>query len=83
MKLCIVCAYPSTPVLSGVWRTCGSMRRASTSPLIRAIQRHKVGVDKNLYGVSGQVTAPGVLVFSQIFGALQAGKGDRAIAPTN
>ena len=59
------------------------MQRASTSVQIRAIQRHKFGVDKNLYGVSGQVTAPGVLVFSQIFGALQAGKGDGGITPMN
>ena len=74
MKLCMVCAYPSTPVLSGVWRTCGLMQRAGTSLQIPAIQRHEIRVDKNLYGVSGQVTAPGVLAFGQIFAALRAGK---------
>jgi len=30
-------------------------------------------VDKNLVGVSGQVTAPGVLPFGQIFAALRGG----------
>lgn len=74
MELCIVCAYPSTPVLSGVWRTCGLMQRARTSLQIPAIQRHEIRVDKNLYGVSGQVTAPGVLAFHRVFPALRAGK---------
>jgi hypothetical protein len=32
-------------------------------------------VDKNLYGVSPQVTAPGVLAFGQIFAALSPGNG--------
>ena len=59
------------------------MQRASTSLQNRAIQRHKFGVDNNLYGVSGQVTAPGVLVINQIFGALQAGKGGGLITPGN
>jgi hypothetical protein len=30
-------------------------------------------VDKNLYGVSAQVTASGVLAFGHIFAALQGG----------
>jgi len=38
-------------------------------------------VDKNLFGVSGQVTAPGVLPFGHIFAALQAGKEPRPQAP--
>ena len=80
MKLCIVCAYPSTPVLSGVWRTCGLIRGALTSLQIRVVQRPAFGVDKNLFGVSGQVTASGVLAFSQIFAALRAGKAARADA---
>ena len=73
MKLCIVCAYPSTPVLSGVWKTCGSIRGALTSPQMKAVPRQTFGVDNNLFGVSGQVTASGVLAFSQIFVALRAG----------
>lgn len=73
MKLCMVCAYPSTPVLSGVWKTCGLMQRARTSAQIPAIQRHEIRVDKNLYGVSGQVTVPGVLAFRHIFAALRPG----------
>jgi hypothetical protein len=80
MKLCIVCAYPSTPVLSGVWRTCGSIRGVLASLQMKAIQRETFGVDNNLFGVSGQVTAPGVLAFSQIFAALRAGKGACAAA---
>jgi hypothetical protein len=78
MKLCIVCAYPSTPVLSGVWRTCGLIRGVLTSLQLKAIQRETIGVDKNLSGVSGQVTASGVLAFSQIFAALRAGNAARA-----
>jgi hypothetical protein len=31
------------------------------------------GVDKNLYGVSSQVTASGVLAFGHIFGELPGG----------
>src|SRR5215475_3229453 len=73
IELCIACAYPSTPVLSGLCRTCGSIRGAATSLLIRAVQHCTFGVDNNLFGVSGQVTAPGVLAFSHIFGALRAG----------
>lgn len=69
MKLWIVCAYPSTPVLRGVWTTCGSMRGIATSLLLTAIQRREYRVDKNLYGVSAQVIASGVLVFSEIFAA--------------
>jgi hypothetical protein len=41
---------------------------------INALTRSDFGVEKNLFGVSGQVTAPGVLAFSQIFAALRAGK---------
>ena len=81
MKLCIVCAYPSTPVLSGVWRTCGLMQRARTSVQIPAIQRHGIRVDKNLYGVSGQVTAPGVLAFRRVFPALRVGKAPPGNTP--
>lgn len=81
MKLCIVCAYPSTPVLSGVCRTCGLMQRARTSVQIPAIERHEIRVDKNLYGVSGQVTAPGVLAFGGVFPALRAGKEPRRNTP--
>jgi hypothetical protein len=73
IRLCIVCAYPSTPVLSGVWRTCGLIRDTATSLLIRAVQPGTFDVDKNLYGVSGQVTAPGVLAFDHIFAALRGG----------
>lgn len=75
MKLCMACAYPSTPVLSGVWRTCGLIRGAGTSVQIRAIQRDTFGVDKNLCGVSPQVTASGVLAFGQIFATLSPGNG--------
>jgi hypothetical protein len=74
MKLCIVCAYPSTPVLNGVWKTCGLIRGVATSLQIRVVQRHPFGVDNNLFGVSAQVTAPGVLAFGQIFAALRVGK---------
>ena len=56
-----------------MWRTCGSMRGTGTSLLLTAIQRCRNRVDKNLFGVSGQVTAPGVLVFGRIFGELRAG----------
>jgi len=41
--------------------------------LIKAVQPAAFGVDKNLYGVSGQVTAPGVLAFAHIFAALRGG----------
>lgn len=34
-------------------------------------------MDKNLFGVSAQVTAPGVLVFGQIFRTLRAGNQGR------
>ncbi len=81
MKLCMVCAYPSTPVLTRVWRTCGSIADLMTSVQIKPIQRQTFRVDKNLFGVSGQVTAPGVLAFSQIFAALRAGKGAHAGSP--
>lgn len=81
MKLCIVCAYTSTPVLSGVWRTCGLKQRARTSVQIPAIQRHENHVDKNLYGVSGPVTVPGVLAFRHIFPALRAGNAGRSAGP--
>ncbi len=74
MKLCIVCALPLIAVLNGVWRTCGSIWGAITSMQINALTRGGSGVDKNLFGVSGQVTASGVLAFIQIFAALRAGK---------
>jgi hypothetical protein len=74
MKLCMVCAYPLTPVLNGVWRTCGLIRSTLTSLLLDASPRRTFGVENNLFGVSGQVTAPGVLAFGQIFAALRAGK---------
>jgi hypothetical protein len=45
----------------------------SRSLQLKAIQRDMFCVDKNLFGVSGQVTAPGVLVFGRIFGELRAG----------
>jgi hypothetical protein len=51
------------------------MRGVTTSLLINAIQRDTYCVDNNLFGVSGQVTASGVLVFGQIFDALSAGNG--------
>src|SRR6516165_1322501 len=73
ITLCIVCAYPSTPVLSGLWRTCGLIRNTASSLLIRAVDTAAFGVDKNLSGVSGQVTAPGVLSFGGIFAALRGG----------
>jgi hypothetical protein len=39
-----------------------------------ASPRRTFGVENNLFGVSGQVTAPGVLAFGQIFAALRPGK---------
>ncbi len=75
MKLWMECAYPSTLVLNGVWRTCGSIQGVFTSMQINALTRSDFCVEKNLFGVSGQVTAPGVLAFSQVFAALRAGKG--------
>lgn len=78
MNLCMACAYPATPVLNGVWKTCGSIRGVMASLQIRAIQRDACSVDKNLYGVSPQVTAPGVLAFGQIFAALSPGNGGDA-----
>jgi hypothetical protein len=80
MKLCMVCAYPSTAVLNGVWRTCGLIGSALASLLMDASPRRTFGVENNLFGVSGQVTAPGVLAFGQIFAALQAGKDGYAQA---
>jgi hypothetical protein len=47
---------------------------------INALTRSDFGVEKNLFGVSGQVTASGVLSFSQIFAALRAGKDAHANA---
>jgi hypothetical protein len=73
MKLCIACAYPSTPVLSGLWRTCGSIRGVATSVQLSDIQRETFRVDKNLFGVSAQVTVPGVLAFGQILAELHTG----------
>jgi hypothetical protein len=65
-------------VLSGVWRTCGLIRDALTSLQIRVVHRPAFGVDQNLFGVSGQVTASGVLAFGHIFAALSAGYGGHA-----
>jgi hypothetical protein len=45
------------------------VRGKTTSLLLTAIQRPRCRVDNNLFGVSAQVIAPGVLVFQQIFGA--------------
>jgi hypothetical protein len=49
------------------------VHKAVTSLLLRAVQPGTFDVDKNLYGVSGQVTAPGVLAFDHIFAALRGG----------
>jgi len=38
-------------------------------------------VDKNLFGVSAQVTVPGVLAFGQILAELRAGNGGRTRTP--
>src|SRR3979490_228193 len=73
IRLCIVCAYPSTPVLSGLWRTCGLKRGAATSLQIRVVHDQWIRVEKNLSGVSAQVTAPGVLAFGHIFAELRGG----------
>ncbi|VAZ87440.1 hypothetical protein LAUMK35_00220 [Mycobacterium pseudokansasii] len=78
----MVCAYPLTPVLNGVCKTCGSMRAVAISLQINAVQRHTYCVDNNLPGVSGQVTASGVLVFAEIFGELSLGNGERAKTPS-
>jgi hypothetical protein len=83
MKLCIVCALPTAPVLSGVWKTCGSMRMVTTSLLIRKVQRDSLCVDNNLFGVSSQVTVSGVLVFGQIFAALSPGNGGLQVGRAN
>lgn len=53
-----------------------------TSLLLTAIQRRQIHVDKNLYGVSAQVIAPGVLVFGHIFGELMQGYADPVQAPS-
>ncbi len=58
------------------------MRVVATSLLINAVQRHPYCVDNNLPGVSGQVTASGVLVFAEIFGELSLGNGGRAKTPS-
>jgi hypothetical protein len=44
---------------------------------MKAVQRTTFGVDKNLYGVSRQVTVSGVLAFAHVFAALRGGKGDQ------
>ncbi len=57
--------------------TCGSIHYDTTSLLLTAsIQRDAVCVDKNLFGVSGQVTA-GVLAFRHIFLTLRPGENTR------
>lgn len=58
------------------------MRVVATSLQISAIQRHPYCVDNNHPGVSGQVTASGVLVFAEIFGELSVGNGKRAKTPS-
>jgi hypothetical protein len=63
-------------VLSGVWRTCGLIPGILTSLQISVVQHRPIGVDKNLFGVSSQVTVSGVLAFSHIFTTLSAGYGD-------
>lgn len=40
-------------------------------------------MDKNLFGVSLQVTAPGVLAFGDVFRALRQGNGDPRNGPRN
>ncbi|WP_165759400.1 hypothetical protein [Mycobacterium decipiens] len=57
------------------------MRGVITSLLLTALQRDTSGVDNNLLGVSGQVTAPGVLAFGHIFLTLSAGKDGRPQTP--
>lgn len=82
MKLCIVCAYPSTLVLSGLWKTCGSRWAISASLQLTVIQRQTSCVDKNLPGVSDEVTAPGVLDFAQFFAGLSTGNASHGkVAP--
>lgn len=61
--------------------TCGSIRPVTTSLLLTAIQRDAVCVDKNLFGVSSQVTAPGVLAFRHIFLTLRPGEDTRPQTP--
>ncbi|EUA03354.1 hypothetical protein I547_2570 [Mycobacterium kansasii 824] len=39
-------------------------------------------MDNNLLGVSGQVTASGVLVFAEIFGELSLGDGEGSKSPS-
>ncbi|MGV7247590.1 hypothetical protein PJK45_18910 [Mycobacterium kansasii] len=58
------------------------MRVVATSLQINAIQRHTYCVDNNLLGVSGQVTASGVLVFAEIFGELSLGDGEGSKSPS-
>lgn len=53
----------------------------TTSLLLTAIQRDAVCVDKNLFGVSSQVTAPGVLAFRHIFLTLRPGEDTRPQTP--
>jgi hypothetical protein len=48
---------------------------------INALTRGDFGVEKNLFGVSGQVTVSGVLAFSHIFATLSAGYGDHPAEP--
>lgn len=53
----------------------------TTSLLLTAIQRDAVCVDKNLFGVSSQVTAPGMLAFRHIFLTLRPGEDTRPQTP--
>ena len=55
---------------------CGSKNETVTAKVIDidlTNEEYAFGVDKNLIGVSGQVTAPGVLPFGQIFASLHQG----------
>jgi hypothetical protein len=49
-----------------------------TSLQISVVQQGRIRVDSNLFGVSGQVTVPGVLAFSRIFATLSGGYDDPA-----
>jgi len=78
MKLWSACAYATTPVLSGLWKTCGLVPGVPPSLQINAVHSGIFGVEKNLFGVSREVTVPGVLAFGHIFAAL---RGGNAVCP--
>jgi hypothetical protein len=58
------------------------VRGVTTSAQIAAAEHDIFCVDNNLFGVSCEVTAPGVLPFGQIFAALRAGNGARPQTPS-